>query len=103
MGLIIPASHVIHDEAPKFLCVLCDAMFTADERHQFERHVLAHPMEDVLAHSPKHNAPGLYDPYWEGGDVEWQEWIDRNKAAGNDPARYMRTDDGKHSSGMGDG
>lgn len=103
MSLWLPPSHVIHGKPPKFACCLCEAVFTEDERFQFERHVLGHPIEDVQAHSPAHRAPGLFDPYWEGGDVEWQRWIDKNAAAGNDPARYMRTDDGKNSSGLGDG
>lgn len=101
MGLILPHGYVIHDRPPAYLCCLCDAQFTADEKFQYERHVLNHPMEDVLEHSPRHQAPGIFDP--RAGDAEWSDWIARNAAAGNDPMRYMRTDDGKHSSGIGDG
>lgn len=100
----LPPSHVIHDKKPKFLCTLCDAEFYEDERHVYERHVLkAHSHEEVRARSPRVTAPGLFDPYHESGDVEWQEWIDRHAAAGADPMRYMRTDAGKSTSGTGDG
>lgn len=91
MGLIIPRPYA----PPKFACTLCDATFTADERHQFERHVLGHPPEDLEPHSPRMQAPGIFDPYHESGDVEWQRWIDRNHAEKRDPMKYMRTDDGK--------
>lgn len=95
MGLIIPASHRIHDEAPKFACTICEKVFTRDERHQFERHVLSHTPDELKPHSPRLQAPGIFDPYHESGDVEWQRWIDENAAAGNDPMKYMRTSDGK--------
>jgi hypothetical protein len=101
----LPASHTIHNTTPKFLCCLCDAAWYFEEdRFEYERHCLkAHSHEEVRATSPRVQAPGIFDPRWEGGDVEWQDWIDRNAAAGNDPMRYMRTDDGKHTSGTGDG
>jgi hypothetical protein len=104
MALIVPYSTLTHEESPEFACTLCEAVFTRDERHQFERHVLNHPIEDVQARSPKHMAPGIFDdddPRY--NDVEWTQWIRKNAAAGNDPMVYMRTDDGKHSSGIGDG
>ena len=101
----LPPSHTIHNRKPIFACTLCDAAwYEPEDRHEYERHVVSgHSHEDVREHSLQAQAPGIFDPHWEGGDVEWQEWIDRNAAAGNDPMRYMRTDDGKHSSGTGDG
>jgi hypothetical protein len=74
MGLIILGT----DKPPRFACTLCEKTFTEDERHQFERHVLSHPPEDIRPHSPRMRAPGLYDPHHESGDVEWQRWIDEN-------------------------
>lgn len=102
MGLIIPASHTIHEKAPKFACTLCEAVFTEDERRQYQRHVMSHPMEDVVAHSPRHQAPGLFGP--EAGDAEWAKWIrDHNASDPDGWERWMKTDAGKHSSGLGDG
>lgn len=101
MGLILPHGYVIHDRPPRYLCTLCDAQFTEDERHQYERHVLGHPMEDVVEHSPRHHAPGIFHP--DAGDAEWSKWIRDHAAAGADPMKYMRTDDGKRGGGTGDG
>jgi hypothetical protein len=89
MGLIIVNAS---QEQPRFACTLCDAVFTQDERHQFERHVLQHPVEDMLPHSPKHQAPGIFDPYHESGDVAWQKWIDKNNETRPDEwAKWMKT------------
>jgi hypothetical protein len=96
MTIWIPPSHVIHNKPPTYLCTLCDAVFTEDERLLFEQHVIrGHSVEDLREHSLHAKAPGIFDPHWEGGDVEWQRWIDQHAAAGADPMRYMRTDDGK--------
>jgi hypothetical protein len=104
MGLIIPHSHVIHNTPPAYLCTLCDAVFSADERLLFEQHVIrGHSVEDLREHSLQAKAPAIFDPHWEGGDTDWQEWIDRHAAAGADPMRYMRTDAGKSGGGTGDG
>jgi cytosine/adenosine deaminase-related metal-dependent hydrolase len=92
VSIFIPPSHKIHDEGPRFACTLCPAVFGQDERHQFERHVLAHPVEDMHPHSPKTQAPGLWDPYHESGDVEWQRFIDRKNAEDPDGwRRWMKT------------
>jgi hypothetical protein len=104
MGLIIPHSHAIHQKPPKYACTLCPMVFTEDERRQFEHHVIrGHSIEDLREHSPQAQAPAIFDPHWEGGDTEWGAWIERNARAGNDPMRYMRTDDGKSGGGVGDG
>lgn len=103
MTIWLPPSHAIHNTPPKFGCTICPAVFYEDERHVFERHCLSHSQEEILAKSPRHQAPGLFDPEYEGSDVEWGRWIEKNAAAGNDPMRYMKTGAGKHSSGMGDG
>lgn len=91
--LILPPSHVIHGKPPKFACTLCEAVFTEDERHQFERHVLAHPAEDVLAHSPAHTMPAFFDNYHpDFNDVDWQRWIDDNHAKRPEQwRRWMKT------------
>jgi hypothetical protein len=52
MGLIILGT----DKPPRFACTLCEKTFTEDERHQFERHVLSHPPEDIRPHSPRMRA-----------------------------------------------
>jgi hypothetical protein len=90
MGLIIPNRM---NETPAFACTICPAEFYATERQQFERHVLSHPPEEIQPHSPAMQAPGIFDPYHESGDVAWQKWIDRKNA--EDPhgwAKWMRTD-----------
>jgi hypothetical protein len=96
MGLIIPHSHVIHQKPPKYACTLCPAVFTEDERFQFERHVIrGHSVEDLREVSLQAKAPGLFDPNHESGDVEWGRYIDRKHK--EDPhgwAKWMRTDDG---------
>lgn len=104
MSIWLPPSHAIHNKPPKYLCCLCDASFTEDERFQYERHCLkAHDHAEVRSKSPRDWAPGIFDPYHESGDVEWQRWIDRHAAAGADPMRYMKTSDGKSGGGTGDG
>lgn len=103
--LWLPPSHAIHDRKPVFMCTMCDAAwFTSDERARVEyaHHCATAHRDDVREHSLAIQAPGLFDRH-ASGDVEWSEWIDRNARAGNDPMRYMKTDDGKHSSGIGDG
>jgi hypothetical protein len=93
MGLIVP-KHL--DEKPVYFCTLCNASFYTDERFQYEHHVIrGHSIEDLREHSPQAKAPGLFDPNHESGDVEWGKWIARHAAAGADPMRYMKTDDGK--------
>lgn len=97
MGLIIPHSHKIHDKPPAFACCLCPAVFTEDEGRQYQDHCIrGHSIEDLREVSLQAQAPGLFDPNHEAsGDVEWGQWIARHAAAGADPAKYMRTDDGK--------
>lgn len=101
----VPPSHAIHNREPVFLCCLCEAAwYEPEDRFEYERHVMrAHSHEEVRDLSPRTHAPGIFDPHHESGDVEWQRWIDRNAAAGNDPMRYMKTSDGKSTSGTGDG
>jgi hypothetical protein len=92
-GLILPPSHVIHGKPPKFACTLCEAVFTEDERHQFEHHVLrGHDHAELREHSLQAQAPGIFDPHHESGDVAWQEWIDKNSAERpEDWRRWMKT------------
>lgn len=104
MTIWLPPSHVIHQKPPKFACTLCPAVFTEDERHQFERHCLSHTQEELAAHSPRHQAPGLFDPEYEGSDVDWGRWV--REHAESDPHgwdRWGKTDEGKSTSGLGDG
>lgn len=100
--LILPPSHVIHGTSPSFACTLCEKVFWSHERAAFERHVLSHPVEDMVPHSPQMQAPALFGE--EGGDQDWAKWV--REHAESDPdgwERWGRTDDGKHSSGLGDG
>ena len=101
----LPPSHAIHNKPPKFACTLCEAVFTEDERFQFERHVMrAHDESDLRPHSPRMQAPALFDPKHDSGDVEWGEWIRRNNESRPEQwRRWMKTSAGKHSSGLGDG
>lgn len=104
MGLIIPHSHKIHDKPPKYACTLCEAVFTGDERGQYERHVLSHSLEEIQAQCPEFQAPGIFGRT--AGDQEWRAWVDRHRASdpkGLDWARWGRTDAGKSTSGLGDG
>lgn len=104
-GLYIPAPHTIHKRAPTKFCTICKKPFYENEQRALERHVLnEHSLEEILQHSPRHTAPGLFDPYWEGGDVDWQRWIDKNKVARPEAwRRWMKTGAGKSSGGLGDG
>lgn len=103
MGLIIPHSHVIHQKPPKYACTLCPKVFTEDERFQFEHHVIReHPVEDLHKHSPRMQAPGIFDP--DAGDAEWAKWIREHQASDPDGwRRWMLTGDGKSGGGIGDG
>jgi hypothetical protein len=89
----LPPSHAIHQKGPKYACTLCDAVFFEDERHQYERHcVSGHSVEELREHSLQAQAPGLFDPHHESGDVEWQKWIDKNQAERpEDWRRWMKT------------
>ncbi len=89
MSLWLPPGHAIHQTPPKFLCTLCE--WVGWEEREYVRHVMGHPVEDLHPYSPQTQAPGVFSP--DAGDKEWGEWIDRNHKAGNDPMRYMRTDD----------
>lgn len=96
MGLIIPPSHKIHGQPAKFACTICPMVFYEGERHQFERHVLRHTPEEIRPHSPRMQAPGIFDPYHESGDVEWQKYIDRKNAEDPDGwMDWMKTGEGK--------
>jgi uncharacterized C2H2 Zn-finger protein len=82
------------EKGPKYACTLCDKVFYEDEKHAYERHVVAgHSHEELREHSLTAQAPGLLDPYWEGGDVEWQRWIDRMRVERpGEEEKWMRTD-----------
>lgn len=104
MGLIIPHSHKIHQKPPQYACTLCEAVFTEDERHQYERHVLSHPLEEVQAQTLSHQAPGIFGD--KGSDLEWAKWVEdhrRTDPQGLQAHKWLKTDAGKHSSGIGDG
>jgi hypothetical protein len=57
VSIIIPRRM---NEDTAFQCTLCPAEFYEDERHQYERHVLNHPTEDLVPHSPRLQAPALF-------------------------------------------
>lgn len=98
-------SGILHGEKPRWQCDLCGAAFFADQRSAYERHCTdpaVHSHEEVRALSPRVQNPTFFDP--DAGDAEWAKWI-RDHAA-SDPGgwdRWGKTDDGKHSSGIGDG
>lgn len=79
MGLILPPGHAIHNTPPTKACTLCDWVgWTQRELESHAMHHVRHDMESILEHSPKHTAPGLFDPEYEGSDVEWGKWIEKN-------------------------
>jgi len=93
MGLIIPYSHTIHGTKPKYACTLCTMTWFAHERAKYLDHALHfHDHAELRQHSLQAQAPGIFDPHWEGGDVEWQDWIDRNnEERPEDWAKWMKT------------
>lgn len=93
MALIIPFAHTIHRKPPKYACTLCEAVFTEDERFQYERHCLrGHDHAELREHSLAVQAPGLFDENWEGADIEWKRWIDRNNETRPDEwMKWMKT------------
>jgi hypothetical protein len=104
-GLVIPTSAQIHEKTPKFLCTLCDWHGFEGEYRAYERHVLEHARNgDAREHSLHLKAPGLFDPNFEGSDVEWGQYLDRKmKADPHNWAKWMKTSDGKSGGGLGDG
>jgi hypothetical protein len=92
-GLYLPAPHAIHKLEPKWTCALCGHPFYEGERAAMERHVLRdHSHEEVRSHSDTVRAPGLFDPLYEGSDVEWGKWIAKNQAERpEDWRRWMKT------------
>jgi hypothetical protein len=103
MGLILPPSHQIHNEPPAYACTLCEKVFAKGQRREFEHHVIqGHPVEDLHPHSPRMQAPGIFDP--DAGDAEWAKWIRDHQASDpNGWRRWMLTDAGKSGGGTGDG
>jgi hypothetical protein len=102
MALILPPSHQIHNRKPTRFCTLCGAAFFETEMRAYLKHCAGHSLEDVRAQSPTYQAPGIFSK--DAGDREWGEYIDRKMA--EDPhgwAKWLKTSDGKHSSGIGDG
>lgn len=102
----LPPSHAIHNTEPAAWCTLCGKPFYPNDmgpRGAYERHVVSgHSEEEILVHSPQHQAPGLFGTA--GGDEDWTKWVeDHRKSDPHGWARWGRTDDGKHSSGIGDG
>lgn len=99
MGLIVPRRL---NETPTLFCTICPKEFYRDEYAAYERHVISHPLEDLVPHSPAMQAPALFSDA--GGDEEWAKWVrDHRESDPHGWARWGRTDDGKHSSGIGDG
>ena len=96
-------SGILHGEKPRWQCDMCGRTFFEYERAAYIDHcVKGHSHEEVRAKSPRVQAPGLFDP--DAGDAEWAKWVRDHQAS--DPhgwKRWLRTDDGKHSSGLGDG
>jgi len=104
-GIYIPTSAQLHEKRPKFFCTLCPWKGYPGEERAYTKHVLEHARNgDARKHSLHLKAPGLFDPRYEGGDVEWQDWIDRHSKS--DPEnwrRWMKTGGGKSGGGLGDG
>lgn len=90
--LYLPPSAAIHRKSPIYFCTLCSWVGFEGEHLAYQRHVTSHPIEDARAKSLHFAAPGLFDPNFEGSDVEWGRWIESHKQS--DPhgwSRWMKT------------
>lgn len=101
-GLWIPPSAQIHRKTPVYLCTLCEWVGFEGEHRQYQAHVLSHTEEEVRAVSLHAQAPGLFGA--DAGDADWARWIrDKTESDPHGWVKWMKTDEGKHSSGLGDG
>lgn len=100
-ALWLPPSSSIHNEAPKFRCHICQdrepgaGLFYTEAayRDHFDNNRCKQLEEETRRRSFTLRAPGLFDLYYEGSDVEWQRWIDRNWAERpHEWHKWMRTD-----------
>lgn len=98
--LWIPPSSSIHNERPRFRCHICQdrepgaGLFYSEAayRDHFDNNRCRELEEETRRRSFTLRAPGFFDPYYEGGDVEWQRWIDRNMAERpGEWRRWMKT------------
>lgn len=104
MGLWVPPSHAIHGTGPQYACTICEKVFTADERSQYERHVISHSQEELTPHSPALQAPGVFGTA--GGDEDWTAWVEKHREQDPRGERWHiwgRTEGGKSGGGLGDG
>jgi hypothetical protein len=108
-GLLLPSHYRLHQEQPRFLCVVCyergepeaGEFYTEAE---YLRHVNGtstqpacadrHP-EVLQRMSPALSAPGLFDENYEGSDLEWKRWLEEHAEALAEGRMNDKTSDGK--------
>lgn len=96
MAFYIQPTHSIFGEKPRYRCALCGTPFFTGQRSTFERHCLGHSHEEIRSHSPRVQAPGLFDPEYPGSDVEWGRWVrDHSESDPHGWRRWMLTGDDK--------
>lgn len=102
--LYLPPGSSLHNETPKFACHLCEerepgaGLFYTHAAYvsHFDNNRCADLEAKVRAKSFTLRAPGLFDPWYEGSDVEWGRFIDRMwRERPEQWRRWMKTSDGK--------
>jgi hypothetical protein len=114
-GIFLPGHHRLHNERPKYVCVVCVERGEPGEFYDpitYERHVSGtatspacadrHP-ETIRRMSPALRAPGLFDENYPGSDLEWKRWLEKNADLIAEGRKNDRTYDGKRGGGLGDG
>lgn len=82
----IPPSSSIHKERAKYRCHICQdrdpgaGLFYSEAayRDHFDNNRCRELEEQARLRSFTLRAPGLFDPWYEGSDVEWGRWIEKN-------------------------
>jgi hypothetical protein len=108
-GLYLPAHSRLHDEVPKFQCVVCYERGEPESGQFYDeaaylRHVMGTPSqpacsdrhpEVVKRMSPALSAPGLFDENYHGSDLEWKRWLEEHAEALAEGRMNDKTSDGK--------
>jgi hypothetical protein len=99
-SLWIPPSSSIHGERPKFRCHICQdrdpgaGLFYSHAAYvaHFEQDRCKDLETEIRMRSFTLRAPGFFDPWYEGSDVEWGKFIERKwKERPEQWRKWMRT------------
>lgn len=100
-GILLPPHSRLHDERPKFVCIVCRERGEPGEFYDpvtYERHVNqcadSHP-ETIRRMSPALSAPGLFDENYHRSDLEWKRWLEEHAEEIREGRMNDRTSDGK--------